>query len=131
MRQPATTTPVILNSWEEIAAYLGRGVRTVQRWERELGLPVHRIGKGKRSPVYATATDLNFWMSTTEAARAPKLRPQLVRVERGNNTPIEDSRRLLADARKLAQTIAETSVRQHRQAEILQERITEMRSRMK
>jgi hypothetical protein len=70
-------------------------------------------------------------MNTTEAARAPKLRPQLVRVERGNNTPIEDSRRLLADARKLAQTIAETSVRQHRQAEILQERITEMRSRMK
>jgi hypothetical protein len=55
----------------------------------------------------------------------------LVRMERGNNTPIEDSRRLLADARKLAQTIAETSVRQHRQAEILQERITEMRSRMK
>jgi len=42
-----------LNSWKEIATYLSRGVRTVQRWERELKLPVHRIGKGKRSPVYA------------------------------------------------------------------------------
>ena len=32
-----------LDSWKEIAAYLGRGIRTVQRWEREEGLPVHRL----------------------------------------------------------------------------------------
>jgi hypothetical protein len=24
-----------LDSWKEVAAFLGRGVRTVQRWERE------------------------------------------------------------------------------------------------
>jgi hypothetical protein len=29
-------------SWKEIAAYLGREVRTVQRWENTEGLPVHR-----------------------------------------------------------------------------------------
>jgi len=35
----------VLNSWKEIAAYVGRGVRTVQRWERELGFPVrHPLG---------------------------------------------------------------------------------------
>jgi hypothetical protein len=28
-----------LDSWKEIAAYLGRGIRTVQRWEREEGCP--------------------------------------------------------------------------------------------
>src|SRR5438034_755012 len=101
MRQNATTAPMMLNSWKEIAAYLGRGVRTVQRWERDLGLPVHRIGKGKRSPVYATVTDLNFWISTTEAVRAPKLQPHLVqRTQRNNAKPIEDSRRLLSDARR-------------------------------
>jgi hypothetical protein len=131
MRQNAMTSPVMLNSWKEIAAYLGRGVRTVQRWERELGLPVHRIGKGRRSPVYATVTDLNFWISTTEAVRAPKTQPQLVRQLRGNNKPIEDSRRLLSNVRRLAQTIAETSVRQHHQAELLQARIIRIRSRMK
>jgi len=27
----------LLNSWKEIAAYLNRGVRTVQRWETERG----------------------------------------------------------------------------------------------
>ncbi len=31
---------MVLNSWKEIACYLGRGVRTVQRYERDLGLPV-------------------------------------------------------------------------------------------
>jgi hypothetical protein len=31
-----------LDSWKEIAAYLGRSVRSVQRWERAEGLPVLR-----------------------------------------------------------------------------------------
>ena len=42
-----------LDSWKAIAAYLGRGVRTVQRWEREEGLPVHRLAHEKRGSVYA------------------------------------------------------------------------------
>ena len=36
-RDPATDR---LDSWKQIAAYLGRGVTTVQRWEAEEGLPV-------------------------------------------------------------------------------------------
>lgn len=39
-----------LNSWKEIAVYLGLGVRTAQRWELQLNLPVHRIGSGSRKP---------------------------------------------------------------------------------
>jgi excisionase family DNA binding protein len=50
---PKDQSHAILNSWKEIAGYLGRGVRTVQRWEQELHLPVHRMGKGRRSPVFA------------------------------------------------------------------------------
>src|SRR5215469_9422415 len=53
-----------LNSWKEIAQYLDRGVRTIQRWEHVLALPVHRIGKGKRSPVFANPSELNVWLST-------------------------------------------------------------------
>ena len=63
MAQTVTVTAARLNSWKEIAAFLGRGVRTVQRWERELQLPVHRIGSGPRSPVYALTTELNFWIT--------------------------------------------------------------------
>ena len=29
----------VLASWKDIAQYVGKGIRTVQRWERELGLP--------------------------------------------------------------------------------------------
>ena len=32
-----------LESWKEIAAYLGRDITTVRRWERREGLPVYRI----------------------------------------------------------------------------------------
>lgn len=32
----------ILSGWKEIANYLRKGVRTVQRYERELGLPIRR-----------------------------------------------------------------------------------------
>jgi hypothetical protein len=131
MRQNPNAGPLILNSWKEIATYLGRGVRTVQRWERELRLPVRRIGKGKRSPVYSTAAELNFWMSTVDFARSQ--RPQTHRdpIPLRTGRPIEDSRRLLSSVRSLAQAIAENSVRQHHQAEILQERILQMRSRLK
>jgi hypothetical protein len=55
------TKPGLLNSWKEIATYLGRGVRTAQRWER-LGLPVRRVSFGPRSPVIAHAPDIDSWL---------------------------------------------------------------------
>lgn len=56
--------PGILNSWKEIASYLGRGVRTVQRWHDMLQLPVHRINfENPRSPVFAYREELDHWMA--------------------------------------------------------------------
>lgn len=52
----------ILNSWKEIAQYLGRGVRTVQRWEADLGLPVRRPRGKRRSAVIAVTGELDRWM---------------------------------------------------------------------
>jgi len=51
-----------LSSWKDISAYLGRGVRTVQRWEVSEGLPVHRIGIGNRAPVFAFANEIDLWL---------------------------------------------------------------------
>src|SRR5260370_5471494 len=50
-----------LESWKEIAAYLGRDVRTVQRWERSEGLPVHRHMHAKQGSVYALRSELDVW----------------------------------------------------------------------
>jgi phage terminase Nu1 subunit (DNA packaging protein) len=52
----------LLNSWKEIATYLNRGVRTVQRWEAELGLPVHRPRSKRRSAVIAFRSELDSWL---------------------------------------------------------------------
>lgn len=51
-----------LNSWKEIATYLNRGVRTVQRWELEKRLPVNRIGTGPKSPVFAYKSEIDIWL---------------------------------------------------------------------
>jgi hypothetical protein len=53
----------ILNSWKEIAGYLGRGVRTVQRWEAQLGLPVHRPAGKDHSAVIAFSSELDQWLN--------------------------------------------------------------------
>lgn len=52
---------VVLNSWKEISQYMGRSVRTLQRWER-YGLPVHRPSGHDKSSVYALPHELQRWL---------------------------------------------------------------------
>jgi len=52
-----------LDSWKEIAAYLRREVRTVQRWEKSANLPVHRLQLEKQSAIYAYKSELDAWYS--------------------------------------------------------------------
>ena len=59
------TSRRILNSWKEIAAYLGRGVRTVQRYEGRLRFPVHRPGARKRGSVLAFSDEIELWLRST------------------------------------------------------------------
>ena len=56
--QPASQR---LDSWKEIAAYLKRDVRSVQRWEKTEGLPVHRHMHGKQGSVYAYQAEIDAW----------------------------------------------------------------------
>ncbi len=79
----------LLNSWKEIANYLGRGVRTVQRWERDLALPVRRPRGYGRSAVLALTQDLDEWLrrSAVLVARSEE--------HDGRDTQIGTSRRKL------------------------------------
>jgi tetratricopeptide (TPR) repeat protein len=52
-----------LDSWKEIAVYLGRTVRTVQRWEESEGLPVHRHQHHLQGTVYAYPEELDAWVA--------------------------------------------------------------------
>jgi hypothetical protein len=55
-----------LNSWKEIADFLGVSVRAAQRWEAERGLPVHRL-PGTRGPVHVDADELREWQRKRES----------------------------------------------------------------
>lgn len=52
----------MLSSWKEIAHYFGKGVRTVQRWEKTLALPIHRPPGAPSNVVLARTSDLDEWM---------------------------------------------------------------------
>lgn len=65
-----------LDSWKAIAAYLGRDVTTVQRWEKREGLPVHRHVHDKLGSVYAFRVEIDEWLrlrrpADTSAAASP------------------------------------------------------------
>lgn len=57
--------PKFLAGWKEIANYLDKGVRTVQRYEREMGLPVRRPAGKSRAAVVATKAELDAWIDAS------------------------------------------------------------------
>jgi len=57
--------PKFLSGWKEIANYLGKGVRTVQRYERQLRLPVRRPAGKPWGSVVATRAELDAWVSAS------------------------------------------------------------------
>ena len=63
--QATTKAPRILSGWKEIANYLGKGVRTVQRYERQLGLPVRRPAGKPWGSVVATIVEIDAWVAAS------------------------------------------------------------------
>jgi len=53
----------ILESWKEIAEYLRRTPKTCQRWEHELGLPIHRLDGSPKASVFAYQEELDRWLT--------------------------------------------------------------------
>src|SRR5215471_11414130 len=85
----------LLNSWKEIAQYLGRGTRTVQRWERELAMPVRRPRAKRRSAVIAFRGELDVWIMTSPALQSHE-----------NDGRIYDSRIVAVNDKPLQEAIA-------------------------
>lgn len=105
----ATQHGQILNSWKEIASHLGRGVRTVQRWEH-LGLPVRRPRGKSRSAVIALADEIDAWLrsaptSELERLAAPDGAPiKTLRESRESSSELRDRCMQLRSAHETAMT---------------------------
>lgn len=95
-----------LDYWQEIANYLGREVRTVQRWEREKSLPVRRLSGDRddnQPRVFAYKSEIDAWVArqsghrglpsdaSTAAAPTPRdsslLRVAVLRLENSGGNP--------------------------------------------
>src|SRR5215471_18946466 len=88
----------ILSGWKEIANYLRKGVRTVQRYEREQGLPIHRPCGKSAGSVMATKAELDGWVNATPTEGGSTPRP----------LPIEQTNRMGAQFLQIDSEIALT-----------------------
>ena len=52
-----------LESWKEISSYLKRSIKTCQRWEIDLGLPIHRLDGTPSARVFAYPEELDGWLT--------------------------------------------------------------------
>ena len=96
----------VLNSWKEIATFLDRGVRTVQRWERDQHLPVHRVGSGPEAPVFAFEGELRTWQRGFAAANGlplttPKSPIATLSASQTRSRDLQHHRELLGRTRRL------------------------------
>ena len=87
-----------LDSWKEIATYLGRAERTVKRWEGDRGLPIHRLPGGGKSSVYAFTAELDEWLQSSReletAPEPPEVIPAseaLLAATSSVDTPVEEA----------------------------------------
>jgi TolB-like protein len=79
-----------LESWKEIAAYLGREVTTAQRWEKREGLPVRRLPHAKGGSVSAYTSELDAWREARERGfegELPRTEPTASRLEDTSGAP--------------------------------------------
>jgi len=79
----------VLHSWKEIANYTRRGVRTIQRYEAELGFPIHRPARKSRSAVLGFSDEIDAWLRKAPTSAAenganalPKLTEQQIKSQR-------------------------------------------------
>ena len=70
---PESPTATRLDSWKDIAHYLNRSVRTVQRWEMLEAMPVHRHCHGTGGSVYAYKQEVDAWRSSRSQEKRPTL----------------------------------------------------------
>jgi hypothetical protein len=88
----------VLSGWKDVASYLGQGVRTVQRYERELRLPVRRPAGRARGSVIAIPRELDQWISETPMTPQRAQMPQHIL---NLKNEVSELRRLCAEGRQL------------------------------
>ena len=121
----------MLSSWKEIAHFFGKGVRTVQRWEKTLDLPIRRPPGAPSNVVLARTSDLEEWMHRSANRRdaeelqnlpATALRSAVEQVEAETSRLLRHSSQPLAaeESDRTPMSVEEAVGRLHKVSEDLQ-----------
>ncbi|AFL87633.1 hypothetical protein Terro_1324 [Terriglobus roseus DSM 18391] len=122
----------MLSSWKEIAHFFGKGVRTVQRWEKTLDLPIHRPPGAPSNVVLARTSDLEEWMHRGPVSRA-ELDGPVVTGQSDSSvslTALEREVAYLAEITGIKAVAAEASASAQDRVSALTELIAEANSRL-
>jgi hypothetical protein len=68
--QPKSVPQDVLESWKEIAAFIGRDERTAMRWAKEQGMPVQR-SPGKRGRIHGSRSEISSWLAGSGDSAEP------------------------------------------------------------
>jgi predicted DNA-binding transcriptional regulator AlpA len=93
----------VLSGWKEIAKHLGKGVRTVQRYERGVGLPVRRPTDAS-AVVFAFTSEIDAWV---EACPMRANLRSLGRIPKSGETTVQSLRKNVEEMRRLGSQMQE------------------------
>ena len=98
----------VLNGWKEIAAYLGRDPRTVERWEKQRSLPVRRLPGSGRATVYALISELDGWLASSPVREVVENQPPST--PEGSKAPLVGTAQIQDGAGGAGEGAGETAV---------------------
>jgi hypothetical protein len=116
--------PNFLSGWKEIANYLCKGVRTVQRYECELRLPIRRPAGKPRASVVATKAEIDAWIAASPFCEVFQL-PQVRSNPQASTTKITTG---VAEMRRLRGQMAELRVELEAAVVLLKESVESVQS---
>jgi hypothetical protein len=127
MNQETSTSSHILSGWKDIANYLGKGVRTVQRYEGELRLPVRRPAGRARGSVVATKEEIDSWIAASPIREHSK--PE--GADAGRVLSVETMKKRIEEMGRLRTQMRELRVDLRDSLHVLSENVRSLQAQMK
>jgi hypothetical protein len=112
-----------LSGWKDIANYLDKGVRTVQRYEHDMGLPVRRPGGKPRGSVIATVAEIAAWVTARQSREELQLSRQPTT---SHSVDVDAIRSNVLEMQKLREEMTALRAEVHLCREQLREKITSL-----
>ena len=112
-----------LSGWKDIANYLDKGVRTVQRYEHDMGLPVRRPGGKPCGSVIATAAEIAAWVTASPSREGKELSRQATT---SHSVDVDAIRSNVLEMQKLREEMSTLRAEVHLCREQLREKITSL-----